>query len=398
MAKKLKSRLGNISLLKNNPNKMTDAVRMRLEESVRDHSFMLEARGIVVWRVPTELPIHSGATDKPWLFAGQEGQLVILGGNQRATALMDMGYEKIPDTWIREAKMPDGEWWSPEEAEHFVLMDNNQEGMSGENDYDTMVKYFTEKRMAAAGVDLSQLPITNQEAFTESGGGDGDGDGESLEESVETSQHGERDPALEEFISKRERVRQDLPELMEAGFYLCLVFETHGQKMEFLDKTGYSDKVAYDMFADGVEFAKDRCGVEIERSGLHFPDMKVDSRLASMAKENDQEPTELTDREMYGELAKDVKTYDSCLDWVRRAEGGEFGDIPKPIMERLFHYREWAEDERASSVGMMEQLREYIEADEMASADKEKVDEVFSRLEAERKELGMTDDSEDEEE
>lgn len=383
MAQKLKCEYGTINLLKSNPRKITEGSFRRLRESLENDVYMLEARGIVLWRVPDYIP-EDGRSP----FRGQEGQLVVLGGNQRCRALIENGYDEIPTSWVRLAKLPDGSWWTAEAAERFVLLDNNPEGIAGENDYDAMIRDFNERMMAAAGIDFSNFAAERQAEITNAatgGGGDGEGGdgngggGGTIEDQVETGEFGERDPGLEEWIAKRERKRKDLPELNEAGFYLCLVFETHGQKMEFLEKADLLDKVAYEMFVDGVRFAQEKCGVAIERSGLHFPDRKVDAGLAAMAEENDQEPeaerraasagdgsTDETDGEGDGgadeddaldalddaalkakalaDLAADRANYESCLSWLSEVAGRP--DIPKPPIEienRLTIFREWAE-------------------------------------------------------
>ena len=228
--KKLKTEFGPISLLKNNPRQISGAAFQTLSESVEAKPYMLNVRGIVVWKVPEDV-----GGEGP--FAGQEGELVVLGGNQRYRVLQEQGYESIPSKWISLAKGDDGEWWSPEDAEQFVLMDNNPEGIAGTYDYDRMIREYNKSLMAAAGIDVSNFKIDEQKEIA---------DASSVEDEVEKGEHGEKDPELEEFIAKRERTRADLPELMETGFYLCLVFETHGQKMEFLEKAGIEDAVEYE--------------------------------------------------------------------------------------------------------------------------------------------------------
>lgn len=370
--KKLKSEFGAISLLKSNPRQISGAAFSTLSESVEAKPYMLNVRGIVVWRVPDDI-----GDEGP--FAGQAGELVVLGGNQRCKVLMEQGYERIPTKWISLAKGDDGEWWSADDAEQFILMDNNPEGIAGTYDYDKMIRAYNKRLMASAGIDVSNFAIEQQKEIVEES---------SVEDEVEAGEHGEKDPELEEFIAKRERTRADLPELMETGFYLCLVFETHGQKMEFLEKAGIKDAVEYEMFVDGVEFAREKCGVEIERSGLHFPDMRVDGKLAELAMENDQEPKEMTLEAARKQYEAQSAEMGAALDWMARHVGE---DAPASIRNRLVMFKEWAEDEKKMADGMLEAVKAKEEEGAMVVG-------AFAKAEAERKADGLTEESDETEE
>ena len=370
--KKLKSEFGAISLLKSNPRQISGAAFSTLSESVEAKPYMLNVRGIVVWRVPDDI-----GDEGP--FAGQAGELVVLGGNQRCKVLMDQGYESIPTKWISLAKGDDGEWWSADDAEQFILMDNNPEGIAGTYDYDKMIRAYNKRLMASAGIDVSNFAIEQQKEIVEES---------SVEDEVEAGEHGEKDPELEEFIAKRERTRADLPELMETGFYLCLVFETHGQKMEFLEKAGIEDAVEYEMFVDGVEFAREKCGVEIERSGLHFPDMRVDGKLAELAMENDQEPKEMTLEAARKQYEAQSAEMGAALDWMARHVGE---DAPASIRNRLAMFKEWAEDEKKMADGMLEAVKAKEEEGAMVAG-------AFAKAESERKASGLTEESDETEE
>lgn len=370
--KKLKSEFGAISLLKSNPRQISGAAFSTLSESVEAKPYMLNVRGIVVWRVPDDI-----GDEGP--FAGQAGELVVLGGNQRCKVLMDQGYESIPTKWISLAKGDDGEWWSADDAEQFILMDNNPEGIAGTYDYDKMIRAYNKRLMASAGIDVSNFAIEQQKEIVEES---------SVEDEVEAGEHGEKDPELEEFIAKRERTRADLPELMETGFYLCLVFETHGQKMEFLEKAGIEEAVEYEMFVDGVEFAREKCGVEIERSGLHFPDMRVDGKLAELAMENDQEPKEMTLEAARKQYEAQSAEMGAALDWMARHVGE---DAPASIRNRLAMFKEWAEDEKKMADGMLEAVKAKEEEGAMVAG-------AFAKAESERKASGLTEESDETEE
>lgn len=279
MATRLTSKIGPISLLEKNPRTISAVALEGLAASLQQDLDMMEMRGIVVWKVPEEL---SEETEKT--FGGQKGKVVVLGGNQRYRALVKMGYERIPDEWLLEAKYKDGKWWEPEKAARFVLKDNNPEGLSGESDYDAMVKSFSTEMMQDSGIDFSNF-ITAESEDAESVFDEAQ---EDTEEEIEKGEHGEKDEALETFVKHRESSRKNIGELMDTGFQLGLVFESHGQLEEFLEKAGFEDKVLYGMFMDG-RIVAERLGVGLNTTGLHFGDRRVDAQLAELAQENEEE-------------------------------------------------------------------------------------------------------------
>lgn len=270
-AKKLDSKFGKLTILNKNPRKITDVEMANLIKSIQDDDWMLAARSIVV---------------------DENG--VILGGNQRAKALLALGYTRVPDEWVVMAKHKDGSPLTEKEKERFILKDNNPEGMSGEFDYDKMMEEFEKDVIEDSGIDFSAFMGRNGEVESEFGlGGDGEGffddEMKSKEDEVEEGEDGEKDEALNEFIRKREAKRKDIKELMDTGFYLGLVFETIGQKKEFLEKMGIGeDEVKYGRFVEGEKVAM-AAGKELTASGLHFPERRVDVRLKKLAMENEHE-------------------------------------------------------------------------------------------------------------
>ena len=268
--------LGKLHKLSNNPRMISDgAFTMLMESMLRKDKKgnadieMLKANPIVVWLVPMELP----GDRKDWPWEGQEGQLVVLSGNQRYDALVEMGYEKIPDEWIAVGKYSDGNWWSPEHAERFILLANSPEGVSGETDYDRLVKKFDEECLKMVGMDFARTPLEFQEKM-----------GETVEDEVEQGEHGEQDQELTDFIKRREDSRGNLEEILDMGFYSVTVFETHSQKMEYLEflKEKFGIEADRDIFINGFKMA-DALGKKIEYSGLKFPDSKPSKALQEMA-------------------------------------------------------------------------------------------------------------------
>lgn len=64
---------------------------------------------------------------------------IILGGNMRYNALIDLGYTEVPDEWIRRA-----EDLTEEEAREFILLDN---ASFGSWDYDALANEWKEEEL-----------------------------------------------------------------------------------------------------------------------------------------------------------------------------------------------------------------------------------------------------------
>ena len=249
MGRYLDSRYGKIKPYKNNPRSISDAAFTKLCASIeRDPEFM-KARPIII-----------------------DEENSILGGNQRQFALLSLGYEKVPDEWIRQVT-----GWSEEKKQRFVLIDNSPEGMAGEFDYDVMGESFSPEVMAAAGIDFSNLDFSvTEETFKTS-----------EEKAEEASGLGEKDPALETFKQHREEAREALEDMTDASYYLCVVFQSREQKEEFLSKVKLPCEGG--MFSSGLKLAE-LMGVEVERKDFRFPEARLDRNLTEMAMENPQNP------------------------------------------------------------------------------------------------------------
>lgn len=283
MAKRtLTTYLGKVHKLSNNPREISNgAFTMLCESLLRKDAEgngdieMLRANPLVVWMVPMELP--EGRSDWPW--EGQEGKLVVLSGNQRYDALVEMGYEKIPDEWLAAGKYADGKWWSPEHAERFILLANSPEGVSGETDYEKLVRKFNEECLRAVGMDFARTPLEFQESASEK-----------VEDEVEQGEHGEQDQELTDFIKRREDSRGMCEEMLDMGFYTVTVFETHAQKMEYLGfiREKYGVEANRDVFINGFQMAG-ALGKKIEYSGLKFPTSRPSAALQEMAMDGTEE-------------------------------------------------------------------------------------------------------------
>lgn len=283
MAKILDTKVGKVYKLSNNPREMSDGAFTKLCESLmrkdadgNEDIQLLQANRLVVWRVPEVLP---EGREEAWPWEGQEGKMVMLSGNQRYDALVQMGYSRIPDKWLQTGTYDDGRWWSPEHAERFILLANSPEGVSGETDYEKLVKNFNAECLKAVGMDFAQTPMEFQEKMAKP-----------VEDEVEEGEHGERDQNLTDFIQRREDSRGMLNEIMDYGFYTVTIFETHEQKMEYLEflKEKYGIEATRDVFVNGFAMAG-ALGKKIEYSGLKHPKPKPSSSLQEMAMDGSEE-------------------------------------------------------------------------------------------------------------
>jgi len=105
-----------------NPRKITDAQMAKLKESIR--------------RDPEYMPPRPLVVNK---------DNIILAGNQRWKALKALGYDEIPDEWVRRVD------WDEEKSRRFVIMDNHQ---SGEWDEEILLAKWTDLDLDALGLEL----------------------------------------------------------------------------------------------------------------------------------------------------------------------------------------------------------------------------------------------------
>ena len=264
----LNSKYGKIHRFTKNPRFISDGAFTTLVESIdRDFKF-LRVRSIVVWEVPDDI-----ATTHPKSpFCGQHGKLIVIGGNQRYCALLQLHYDRIPDDAIVLAQDADGKWWSPDEAERFLLMDNNPEGISGETDYQELVDKFNAEAMKLVGIDFAQAPLDFQEE-----------QGKPVEEEVEEGEHGEKEKGMEDFIKDREASRAVVPGMLDSGYYSILEFDTTEDMLKFAEFIGNKFSVRQNgQYIDGYAFAK-ALGCEIEPPDIHFRDPKPEKALQGLA-------------------------------------------------------------------------------------------------------------------
>lgn len=114
-----------------NPRSIDDINFEKLVKSIKDFPSMLELRPIIV-----------------------DNDNVALGGNMRLKALLHLGYTDIPDSWIKRA-----ETLTPEEIEHFIIVDNVGYGAW---DYDMLRSDWDAEKLEEWGVTLPNLDIEDE--------------------------------------------------------------------------------------------------------------------------------------------------------------------------------------------------------------------------------------------
>ena len=227
MKQTLQSKYGPIRLLKGNPRIITDEAFTGLKNSIeRDGDFMA-LRPIIV----------------------DEGGVVI-GGNQRFKALRDLGYDRIPDEWIKQATHEDGSPLTEEEKQRFILIDNSPEGISGTNDYAAMVEGFSLDLLRDVGIDLAkiELPEETREEF----------EGKAEEEIETESPIGEESETLKDLHRKRDESKKKFEDMADFGFYAVLVFMSNDQRKAFGKWCADHDvRAKYSgMYVNGEDFAQ----------------------------------------------------------------------------------------------------------------------------------------------
>ena len=100
---------------------------------------------------------------------------------------------------------------------------------------------------------------------------------------------GEDNPKLRKFIAAREKSRARGKDKNEVNFWLNLVFGSHSQKMEFLDRTGVG--TLYGMYVDG-EILAEKLGIAVTPSPFNAQRSVLECRLKELALESPQKLAE----------------------------------------------------------------------------------------------------------
>lgn len=116
---------------KNNPRKISEQKLEQLKKSINDFEKMLEARPIIVNK-----------------------DFKILGGNMRYTALLALGYESIPDNWVKVVD------FTKDQEKEFIIKDNVG---FGDWDWDMLHIEWNADRLEDWGINLPNWANNEQE-------------------------------------------------------------------------------------------------------------------------------------------------------------------------------------------------------------------------------------------
>ena len=116
-------KLSEIKVNKSNPRIIKDDKFKKLIKSLEDFPKMMEFRPIVV---------------------NDDG--MILGGNMRYRALLDLGYKEIPDNWVKKASD-----LTDDEKRRFIIVDNLS---FGEHDWDALANEWDSEELEEWGLDV----------------------------------------------------------------------------------------------------------------------------------------------------------------------------------------------------------------------------------------------------
>ena len=113
----------NITLNPKNPRYISSDKMRKLKKLIKEFPNMMELRPIIC--------------DKKGM---------ILGGNMRYMALLEMEYTEIPDTWVRKASE-----LTPEEIQRFIIVDNIP---FGEYDYTILFEDWEKEELRDYGMEV----------------------------------------------------------------------------------------------------------------------------------------------------------------------------------------------------------------------------------------------------
>jgi len=128
--------LKKIKLNPRNPRLIKEARFKKLVQSLKEFPKMLALRPIVI-----------------------NEDNVVLGGNMRLKALIELGYKEVPDAWVKRA-----DELTEEEKKRFVITDNVE---FGENDFDILLKEWDETELMDWGMESFEANESKTDFFIE---------------------------------------------------------------------------------------------------------------------------------------------------------------------------------------------------------------------------------------
>jgi len=124
-------KLSEIHINPNNPRIIKDDRFKKLVKSISEFPKMMELRPIIV-----------------------DADGMILGGNMRFKALLELGYKEVPDEWVRRA-----ETLTEDEKRRFIIEDNLP---FGEWDWDSLANNWDEDELTEWGMDIPDFAFKKE--------------------------------------------------------------------------------------------------------------------------------------------------------------------------------------------------------------------------------------------
>ena len=133
-------KVSKLKIRPNNPRRISPPAMEKLKESIQRDPQFLTLRPIVV-----------------------DEDMTCLGGNQRLTAIQQLGMKDIPDNWVVKASE-----LTEEQRKRFILIDNKE---YGEWDYDILTAEWDIPELEDLGFDMEEIEFYHELKNGPDGGG-----------------------------------------------------------------------------------------------------------------------------------------------------------------------------------------------------------------------------------
>jgi len=223
-------KLSELKKLPNNPRLIKDRQFKILCQSIQDNKEYFEARPIIL--------------------SDRTGELIIIAGNMRYEAARKVGLKQVPTFLIKSL--------TEEKEKEIIIRDNVS---NGEFDWDCLANSWDSLPLNDWGVDVP---------------------GEYLEIKTELTKadFDEDKSKLTKFIEEREKGRERGQDKTETNFWLCMVFQSHEQKHEFLNQVNDVPNL-YGMYIDGQSLAE-KLKIPIAPNNQKIHTSPLDKKLIEM--------------------------------------------------------------------------------------------------------------------
>jgi hypothetical protein len=195
------------------------------------------------------------------------GTRIIIKGNGTHQAAVRLGWTHIAVSWVDDDDAT---------ARAYSLADNRSQELSGWNDAELAeaIKALSASDEALTEALSLELLASQRDLFAIADGVDPKAPGEVPEAISEESQK------LKEFIERRKASVARGNDKAEVNFWVCLVFQSWLQKMEFLSKIA-DVPVLYGMYANGEVLAA-KVGLPVTPNAQKVIESPLDKKLTAL--------------------------------------------------------------------------------------------------------------------